>query len=72
MHDIFEGICHYDMCHIINKLIDMKYFTLDVLNDRKYMFNYGEIEIGNLSPAISIKNLTNFHLKMTALLVYFR
>lgn len=24
MHDLFEGICHYDMCHIITKLIEMR------------------------------------------------
>lgn len=66
MHDIFEGICHYDLCHIIRKLIEMKYFTLDILNNRKYMFNYGDIEIGNISPAITNNHLLNSHLKMTA------
>lgn len=30
------------------------------------MFNYGEIEIGNISPAITQSNLKHFHLKMTA------
>lgn len=66
MHDIFEGVCHYNMCHIIQKFIDMRYFNLDTLNNRKMMFNYGEIEIGNNSPAITQSNLVNFHLKMTA------
>lgn len=66
MHDIFEGVCHYDMCHIIMKLIESQYFDLNKLNDRKKSFNYGEIEIGNISPAITKSNLDNFHLKMTA------
>lgn len=30
------------------------------------MFNYGKIEIGNISPAITQSNLEHFHLKMTA------
>lgn len=66
MHDIFEGVCHYDMCHIINKLIEAQYFDLSKLNDRKKSFNFGEIEIGNVSPEITKSNLDNFHLKMTA------
>lgn len=66
MHDIFEGICHYDMCHIIIQLIEMRYFDLDKLNDRKMLFNYGEYEIGNISSSITQNNLNSFHLKMTA------
>lgn len=66
MHDIFEGICHFDMCHIIQKLIEMRYFDLGKLNDRKVLFNYGESEIGNISPPITHKHLMNFHLNMTA------
>lgn len=66
MHDIFEGVCHYNMCHIIQKFIEKKYFDLDQLNYRKLSFNYGEIEIGNISPAITKTNLLGFHLKMTA------
>lgn len=66
MPDIFEGVCHYDMCHIISKLIDMNYFDLKKLNDSKKSFYYGEIEIGNISPPITANNLQSFHLKMTA------
>jgi len=29
MHDIFEGVCHYDMCHIIKYYVSMiKIFSL--------------------------------------------
>lgn len=66
MHDIFEGVSHYDLCHIINKFIEMRYFDLNTLNNRKMLFNYGDIEIGNISPAITSNNLSCFHLKMTA------
>ncbi|XP_022164770.1 uncharacterized protein LOC111029861, partial [Myzus persicae] len=67
MHDLFEGICHYDMCHIIKYFTEnVKYFSLDTLNLRKSNFNYGSIEIGNISPSINTKHLQNFHLKMSA------
>lgn len=67
MHDIFEGICHYNMCHIINYYTNVvKIFSLDLLNYRKQNFNYGAIEIGNISPIIKSTNLNNFHLKMSA------
>lgn len=44
----------------------MRYFDLNTLNDRKMMFNYGEIEVGNISPKITQNHLTSFHLKLTA------
>lgn len=66
LHDISEGVCHYDMCHIINHFIKSKYFSLETLNARKYMFNYGEIEIDHRSPKITKAHLANFKLKMTA------
>lgn len=66
MHDIFEGICHYDIGHIINYLINMNYFTLEILNIRKLMFNYGEIEIGNFSPEITQAHLNKLEFKMNA------
>jgi len=67
MHDLFEGICHYDMCRIIKYFTEtVKYFSLDTLNLRKSSFNYGSIEIGNISPSINTKHLQNFHLKMSA------
>jgi len=67
MHDIFEGICHYNLCHIIKYYTETVHiFSLDTLNLRKQNFNYGCIEIGNISPPIKINNIKQFHLKMTA------
>lgn len=67
MHDIYEGICHYDMCHIITYFTKtMKYFTLPILNSRKELFSYGTIEVGNISAEIKKEHLKNFHLKMNA------
>lgn len=66
MHDIFEGVCHFNLFHVINKFIEMRYFDLNTLNNRKFLVNYSDIEIGNISPAITSNNLSSFHLKMTA------
>lgn len=67
MHDLFEGVCHYDLCHIIRYYIDTaKLFSLETLNSRKMNFNYGQIEIGNISPPITALHLKKNHLKMSA------
>lgn len=66
MHDIFEGVCHYNLCHIIKYFIEKKFFTLECLNHRKLFFNYGEKESGNKSPEININHLNKCHLKMSA------
>jgi len=67
MHDIFEGISHYNMCHIINYYTEtLKILTLDTLNFRKQHFNYGELEQQNLSLPIEKHHLSKFHLKMSA------
>lgn len=33
MHDLAEGVCHYDMCYIIRHCIECNYFTLEQLNN---------------------------------------
>lgn len=66
MHDLPEGVCHYNMCNIIQKLIEKKCFTLFDLNCRKQAFNLGETEIGNQSPDITDLHLKNKYLKMSA------
>lgn len=41
MHDIYEGVCRYDLGQILYKLIFVdKYLTLDVLNNRIRFFNF--------------------------------
>lgn len=67
MHDVVEGICQYDMTNSILYFIQTKkFFSLEVLNKRKRTFEYGELEIGNNSPDISITHLKKKHLKMSA------
>lgn len=58
MHDIFEGICHYSLCHIILYFTEtMQYLSLNTLNTRKQTFEYGPTEIGNLSTEIKMSHL---------------
>lgn len=67
MHDLFEGVCHYNMCHIIKYYTETtKLFSLDCLNNRKVTFNYGSIEVGNISPPILDSHIKNSRLKMSA------
>lgn len=63
MHDIYEGIGNYNMCHIILKLIYLKYFNLETLNNRKQHFNYRSSEIGNFSGPIKMLNSKKFQSK---------
>ncbi|KAI8116607.1 hypothetical protein CVS40_11351 [Lucilia cuprina] len=67
MHDLFEGICHYDICQIIKYYIqEIKIFSLETLNLRKQTFNYGQLEIENFSKQILETHLNQNRLKMTA------
>lgn len=58
MHDIFEGIAHYNLTHVIEHYIKNKLFTLDELNQYKSTFSYGDTEKGNV-----FKDITPLHLK---------
>lgn len=53
MHDVFEGICHYDLSHILNYYIENNFFSLEHFNQLKQSFSYGEAEVGNLCKEIS-------------------
>ena len=67
MHDIFEGICNYNLSSILNYFINIKkYFDLDTLNFRKRNFHYGKIDIGNISGDIKKDHLSNRHFKMSS------
>jgi hypothetical protein len=66
MHDVFEGLVKFDVPKCLNKLIRMKFLTLDMLNSLKQHFDYNEIEIGNMSKPIQPDHLTNNSLRMSA------
>lgn len=66
MHDIFEGVCHYDISGILFSLINENVLSLNSLNNRKRLFPYGEFQISNRSPDITMNNIKNGRFKMTA------
>lgn len=67
MHDLFEGVCHYDLCHIINYFTnEIKIFSLDVLNARKQNFSYIDINKSYVSQPTRLSHLKNKKLKVTA------
>jgi len=63
MHDIFEGECKYDICHILISLINKGIITLNEINSRKSLFPYGEKEVGNSSVKIEMNRLKTCNLK---------
>lgn len=66
MHDILEGVCHYDFCAILEELISVKeYFTLQTLNDRIQNFDYG-FDVGDKPSVIILDNIRAQKLKMSA------
>jgi len=53
MHDLFEGVCNYDMRHIIHYLVnERKFLSFEVLNSRIQCFDYGLEEASNKPPII--------------------
>lgn len=66
MHDVFEGVCVYDMGHILYDFIFVKrYFTLETLNFQLIAFDYDKT-ITNKPTTFKEKVLRNRQVKMTA------
>lgn len=55
MHDLLEGICPYELKHILKALMNGRYLTLETLNERILSFNYGFSDSGS-KPAEIGKN----------------
>jgi len=66
MHDILEGVARYDIALVIKNLIEKKYFTLNQLNSRITLFEYGVIERKNCPPKICQNHLNNGVVIMSA------
>lgn len=68
MHDLYEGIIKNDLALLFKILIEDKNTPIDleILNSIKQNFDYGILEIGNLSIPITEKHLKNKSLKMSA------
>ena len=65
MHDLFVGVCRYDMAQIINRLIKDKIITIRILNDRIRYFNY-DSGTRNIPPPIKVHPVTSSYLIMSA------
>lgn len=65
MHDLFEGVCNYDMGHILHELILIKkLFTLEALNFKLKYFKYPDNN--NKPPLITVLQLEGKYIKMSA------
>lgn len=65
MHDIFEGVCHYDLSHIILYYIEkVKIFDLNTINNRIQIFNY--LPRRNVPGKIKREHLINRRLHTSA------
>lgn len=66
MHDLLEGVCNHELSLVIYQFIFVnKYFTLQNLNSNIEYFNSG-CNSSNKPPLISIEDLKNERLRMTA------
>lgn len=67
MHDIFEGVCHYDLAHIILYYTQILHcFDLTTLNNRLKLFDYSVTELNNKSVCIKQEHLVRSKFKMSA------
>lgn len=67
MHDAREGVQKYVMIKVINYLLfDLKACSLETLNFRIQMFNYGQLEKSCKPPLISLHQKSSIKLKMSA------
>ncbi|KYQ48388.1 hypothetical protein ALC60_12569 [Trachymyrmex zeteki] len=65
MHDIYEGICRYELGSILNSFIKNKFFSLEFLNQRIKFFNYGIYE-RNTVPLIKADHIKRCQIIMSA------
>lgn len=65
MHDILEGVCHYDLFLIITKFVSEKFLTVELLNFRMLNFNYGP-KCSNKPPLLSDDVLKKQKFRMSA------
>jgi len=66
MYDLLEGVCMYDLRFILKEIVfNLKYFTIETLNNKIESFNYGPRDIRNIPPLIFNENLKHGHLKMS-------
>lgn len=64
MHDLFEGVCVFDMIEIIKYFTTVvNFFTLNDLNFRLLSYDFGPIEGNNRPPIISLGRINKNSIK---------
>lgn len=73
MHDILEGVCQYDISQLLlHYIYEAKFFTLEVLNNRLNVFDFGLEDGVNRPPSLKKEKLKNFRLGFSASeIIYF-
>jgi hypothetical protein len=66
MHDLLEGVFHYDLAQIFKYLFSKKFLTLETLNDCRSTFDYGPMQIGNLTELITKEHIKKSHFRFTS------
>jgi len=67
MHDIYEGVCEYDLSQILLQyIVNLKLFTLQDLNNRIGAFDFGISELSNRIPFLKREKLNNYRLGFSA------
>ena len=67
MHDIFEGVCRYELGKLLHTfIVKDKLFSLETLNSRLRFFDYGIKTSANIPPVISIDTMKKGHLIYSA------
>lgn len=66
MHDILEGVAKYVMCFMITKYVkDLKYFSIQVLNDKIACFDYGP-DSSSKPCLLSMDHISNRNMRLSA------
>lgn len=66
MHDMLEGVCHYNFSEALNYFVTVKkYFSLDLLNERISNYNFGH-STKNKPGLVNQQMLTKKKFKYTA------
>ncbi|XP_075150892.1 uncharacterized protein LOC142225001 [Haematobia irritans] len=66
MHDLLEGVCHYDMLLLLGLFINKyKYFSLEELNFRILAFSF-DLSVKNKPPLFNSDQLKKSKIKMSA------
>ncbi|XP_024886631.1 uncharacterized protein LOC112464072, partial [Temnothorax curvispinosus] len=67
MHDIFEGICQYNLSQLLlHYIYEAKLFTLDELNNRLHIFDFGLEDGVNRPPSLKKEKLKRYRLGFSA------